>query len=98
MIGEADYVFPLPKGAAFRDLKLSIDSKIQSLAYSTLKAAVEHELVQDTFRRFADETVFRGSLADAPGDLVVAQRDELRRLGDAPDPGPSRHRQRPRRA
>src|SRR4051812_49517639 len=26
-IGEADYVFPLPKGAAFRDLKLSIDGR-----------------------------------------------------------------------
>src|SRR5690242_2014714 len=27
-IGEADYLFPLPKGAAFQDLKLSIDGEI----------------------------------------------------------------------
>ncbi|MGH9419574.1 MAG: VIT domain-containing protein, partial [Thermoanaerobaculia bacterium] len=27
-IGEADYLFPLPKGAAFQDLKLSIDGEL----------------------------------------------------------------------
>src|SRR5438128_1382450 len=30
LIGEADYIFPLPKGAAFRDLKLSIDGQLVS--------------------------------------------------------------------
>lgn len=29
-IGEADYIFPLPKGAAFQDLKLSIDGELVS--------------------------------------------------------------------
>jgi len=27
-VGEADYMFPLPKGAAFQDLKLSIDGEM----------------------------------------------------------------------
>jgi len=29
-IGEADYIFPLPKGAAFQDLKLSINGEMVS--------------------------------------------------------------------
>ena len=29
-VGEADYIFPLPKGAAFQDLKLSINGEMVS--------------------------------------------------------------------
>ena len=29
-VAEADYVFPMPKGAAFQDLKLSIDGELVS--------------------------------------------------------------------
>lgn len=52
MIGEADYMFPLPKGAAFRDLKLSIDG--QMVAGETMSAAEARRVYEDIVRRQKD--------------------------------------------
>src|SRR5687767_11441839 len=52
LIGEADYVFPLPKGAAFRDLKLSIDG--QMVAGETMSAAEARRIYEDIVRRQKD--------------------------------------------
>src|SRR5688500_8918560 len=52
MIGEADYVFPLPKGAAFRDLKLSIDGEM--VAGETMSATEARRIYEDIVRRQKD--------------------------------------------
>ena len=52
VIGEADYVFPLPKGAAFRDLKLSIDG--QMVAGETMSATEARRIYEDIVRRQKD--------------------------------------------
>lgn len=52
LIGEADYVFPLPKGAAFRDLKLSIDG--QMVAGETMSATEARRIYEDIVRRQRD--------------------------------------------
>ncbi len=51
-IGEADYVFPLPNGAAFRDLKLSIDG--QMVAGETMGAAEARRIYEEIVRRQKD--------------------------------------------
>ena len=51
-IGEADYVFPLPKGAAFRDLKLSIDGEL--VAGETMNAVEARRIYEDIVRRQRD--------------------------------------------
>ena len=51
-IGEADYVFPLPKGAAFRDLKLSIDG--QMVAGETMSATEARRIYEEIVRRQRD--------------------------------------------
>jgi len=52
LIGEADYVFPLPKGAAFRDLKLSIDG--QMVSGETLSATEARRIYEEIVRRQRD--------------------------------------------
>ena len=52
LIGEADYVFPLPKGAAFRDLKLSIDGQL--VAGETMNAVDARRIYEDIVRRQKD--------------------------------------------
>ena len=52
LIGEADYVFPLPKGAAFRDLKLSIDG--QMVAGETMNATEARRIYEEIVRRQRD--------------------------------------------
>jgi Ca-activated chloride channel family protein len=51
-LGEVDYVFPLPKGAAFRDLKLSIDG--QMVSGETLNATEARQVYEDIVRRQRD--------------------------------------------
>ena len=51
-IGEADYMFPLPKGAAFRDLKLSIDGEL--VAGETMSAVEARRIYEDIVRRQKD--------------------------------------------
>ena len=52
MIGEADYIFPLPKNAAFRDLKLSIDGEL--VAGETMNAVEARRIYEDIVRRQRD--------------------------------------------
>ncbi|HYC49701.1 MAG TPA: VIT domain-containing protein [Gemmatimonadaceae bacterium] len=51
-IGEADYIFPLPKNAAFRDLKLSIDGEM--VAGETMNAVEARQIYEDIVRRQKD--------------------------------------------
>lgn len=51
-IGEADYMFPLPKGAAFRDLKLSIDGEL--VAGETMNAVEARRIYEDIVRQQKD--------------------------------------------
>jgi len=51
-VGEADYIFPLPKGAAFQDLKLSIDGQL--VAGETMNASQARAIYEDIVRRQRD--------------------------------------------
>jgi Ca-activated chloride channel homolog len=51
-VGEADYIFPLPKGAAFEDLKLSINGELVS--GETLPADRARGIYEDIVRRMRD--------------------------------------------
>src|SRR5438270_9471085 len=51
-IGEADYMFPLPKGAAFQDLKLSIDGQL--VAGETMSATDARRIYEEIVRRQRD--------------------------------------------
>lgn len=52
MIGEADFLFPLPKNAAFRDLKLSIDGEM--VAGETMNATEARRIYEEIVRRQRD--------------------------------------------
>src|SRR4051812_41233459 len=52
LIGEADYLFPLPNGAAFRDLKLSIDG--QMVSGETMNAVEARRIYEEIVRRQRD--------------------------------------------
>lgn len=93
MIGEADYVFPLPKGAAFRDLKLSIDG--QMVAGETMSATEARRIYEEIVRRQRDpalvEWMGHGLLRTRifpiqPGEerrVVVRYESVAEREGDA---------------
>lgn len=51
-VGEADYVFPLPRGAAFQDLQLSINGEM--VAGETLNASQARSIYEDIVRRQRD--------------------------------------------
>ena len=51
-LGEADYLFPLPKGAAFQDLKLSIDGELVS--GETMNATEARRIYEEIVRRQRD--------------------------------------------
>ncbi len=51
-VGEADYLFPLPAGAAFENLKLSINGEL--VAGETLDAAHARRVYEDIVRRQRD--------------------------------------------
>jgi Ca-activated chloride channel family protein len=51
-VGEADYMFPLPKGAAFQDLKLSINGELVS--GETMNAADARRVYEEIVRRQRD--------------------------------------------
>jgi len=52
VIGEADYMFPLPKGAAFGDLKLSINGEL--VAGETMNANDARRIYEEIVRRKRD--------------------------------------------
>lgn len=51
-VGEADYLFPLPKGAAFQDLKLSINGEL--VAGETMNATDARRIYEEIVRRQKD--------------------------------------------
>ncbi|MGZ3330603.1 MAG: VIT domain-containing protein [Gemmatimonadaceae bacterium] len=51
-IGEADFMFPLPKGAAFQDLKLSINGEM--VAGETMSADRARQIYEEIVRRQRD--------------------------------------------
>jgi Ca-activated chloride channel family protein len=51
-IGEADYLFPMPKGAAFQDLKLSINGEM--VAGETMDAQQARQIYEEIVRRQRD--------------------------------------------
>ena len=51
-VGEADFMFPLPKGAAFQDLKLSINGEMVS--GETMNADAARQIYEDIVRRQRD--------------------------------------------
>ena len=51
-LGEADYLFPLPKGAAFKDLKLSINGELVS--GETMNAGEARRIYEEIVRRQKD--------------------------------------------
>src|SRR5919199_5525383 len=93
MIGEADYLFPLPKGAAFQDLKLSIDGEL--VGGETMSAGEARRIYEEIVRRQRDpalvEWMGHGLLRARifpirPGEekRVVVRFDAIaRREGDA---------------
>src|ERR671914_867484 len=92
-IGEADYLFPLPKGAAFQDLKLSINGEL--VAGETMNAEEARRIYEEIVRRQRDpalvEWMGHGLLRTrifpiAPGErktVVVRFQAVAEREGDA---------------
>ena len=92
-IGEADYLFPLPKGAAFQDLKLSINGELVS--GEALNAAEARQIYEQIVRQRRDPALvewmgyglLRTSIFPiAPGEekkVVVRFQGVAEREGDA---------------
>lgn len=92
-LGEADYLFPLPSGSAFEDLKLSINGEL--VAGETMNAAEARRIYEDIVRRQRDpalvEWMGTGLLRArifpiGPGEekrVVVRFQSIARREGDA---------------
>jgi Ca-activated chloride channel homolog len=92
-VGEADYVFPLPKNAAFQDLKLSINGELVS--GETMGAEQARGIYEDIVRRQRDPALVEwmgyGMLRArifpiAPGEekrVVVRFQTVAEREGDA---------------
>jgi Ca-activated chloride channel family protein len=92
-VGEADFMFPLPKGAAFQDLKLSINGELVS--GETMSADRARQVYEDIVRRQRDPALLEwmgyGLLRArifpiAPGEakkVVVRFQTVAEREGDA---------------
>ena len=92
-IGEADYLFPLPKGAAFQDLKLSINGELVS--GEVMSAAEARQIYEQIVRQRRDPALVEwmgyGLLRTrifpiAPGEekkVVVRFQSVAEREGDA---------------
>src|SRR6202158_4434581 len=92
-VGEADFMFPLPKGAAFQDLKLSINGELVS--GETMNANQARQIYEDIVRRQRDPALLEwmgyGLLRArifpiAPGEqkkVVVRFQTVAQREGDA---------------
>src|SRR5256712_907769 len=92
-VGEADFMFPLPKGAAFQDLKLSINGELVS--GETMSADRARQIYEEIVRRQRDpallEWIGYGLLRArifpiAPGEekkVVVRFQTVAEREGDA---------------
>jgi Ca-activated chloride channel family protein len=92
-VGEADFMFPLPKGAAFQDLKLSINGEM--VAGETMNANQARQIYEEIVRRQRDPALLEwmgyGLLRArifpiAPGEqkkVVVRFQTVAQREGDA---------------
>ncbi|MFN2635451.1 MAG: VIT domain-containing protein [Gemmatimonadaceae bacterium] len=92
-VGEADFMFPLPKGAAFQDLKLSINGELVS--GETMNANQARQIYEEIVRRQRDPALLEwmgyGLLRArifpiAPGEekkVVVRFQTVAQREGDA---------------
>src|SRR5947207_8212803 len=92
-VGEADFMFPLPKGAAFQDLKLTINGEL--VAGETMSADRARQIYEDIVRRQRDPALLEwmgyGLLRArifpiAPGEqkkVVVRFQTVAEREGDA---------------
>jgi Ca-activated chloride channel homolog len=92
-VGEADFMFPLPKGAAFQDLKLSINGEM--IAGETMSADRARQIYEEIVRRQRDPALLEwmgyGLLRArifpiAPGEqkkVVVRFQTVASREGDA---------------
>ncbi|HEY5220095.1 MAG TPA: VIT domain-containing protein [Gemmatimonadaceae bacterium] len=92
-VGEADYLFPLPDGAAFRDLKLSING--QMVAGETMDASQARGVYEEIVRRMRDPALVEWMGAGllrarifpiAPGEtkrVIVSYEAVVPREGDA---------------
>jgi Ca-activated chloride channel homolog len=92
-VGEADYMFPLPKGAALQDLKLSINGEM--VAGETMSADRARQIYEEIVRRQRDPALLEwmgyGLLRArifpiAPGEekkVVVRFQTVAQREGDA---------------
>ncbi|HUQ99764.1 MAG TPA: VIT domain-containing protein [Gemmatimonadaceae bacterium] len=92
-VGEADFMFPLPKGAAFQDLKLSINGEM--VAGETMSADRARQIYEEIVRRQRDPALLEwmgyGLLRArifpiAPGEekkVVVRFQTVAQREGDA---------------
>ncbi len=92
-VGEADFMFPLPKGAAFQDLKLSINGEM--VAGETMNASQARQIYEEIVRRQRDPALLEwmgyGLLRArifpiAPGEqkkVVVRFQTVAEREGDA---------------
>lgn len=93
MVGEADYLFPLPKGAAFQDLKLEIGGEL--VAGETMSADEARRIYEEIVRKQRDPALVEwmgyGLLRArifpiAPGErkrVVVRFHSVAEREGDA---------------
>ena len=68
-VGEADFMFPLPKGAALQDLKLSIN--VEMVSGETMSSDNARQIYEEIVRRQRDPAYRQrpGRLADRGGDL-----------------------------
>jgi len=92
-VGEADFMFPLPKGAAFQDLKLSINGEM--VAGETMNASQARQIYEEIVRRQRDPALLEwmgyGLLRArifpiAPGEqkkVIVRFQTVAQREGDA---------------
>lgn len=92
-VGEADFMFPLPKGAAFQDLKLSINGEM--VAGETMSADRARQIYEEIVRRQRDPALLEwmgyGLLRArifpiAPGEekkVIVRFQTVAQREGDA---------------
>ena len=84
-LGEADYLFPLPAGSAFEDLKLSINGELVS--GETMNATEARRIYEDIVRRRRDPALveWMGAGLLRARDLPDQSRRREARRGSLPE-------------
>jgi Ca-activated chloride channel family protein len=83
-LGEADYLFPLPAGSAFEDLKLSINGELVS--GETMNANEARRIYEDIVRRHRDPALveWMGAGLLRARIFPINTGEEKRRRGSVP--------------